>query len=94
MASITWGRQLETGLGVIDRQHKHWVDLFNALARAVDEDRGEQAVNTTLGKIKIVTIQRARLMANVAIICSARSCARSHAASPGRCRKTFMPPMA
>lgn len=48
MASITWGPQLETGIGVIDRQHQHWVDLFNELSAAVEQGRGEAEVGKTL----------------------------------------------
>ncbi len=47
MALITWGEKLETGLTVIDNQHKHWVGLINQLDQAMVEGRGlEQLVET------------------------------------------------
>jgi hemerythrin-like metal-binding protein len=48
MTAITWGPQLETGIGIVDKQHKHWVDLFNALAASTEGDRKEEAILETL----------------------------------------------
>lgn len=47
MPLITWGEKLETGIGVIDRQHQHWVGLINSLDQAMVDGRGlEQLVET------------------------------------------------
>lgn len=48
MASIEWGPQLEVGVSVIDKQHKHWVELYNALDDAAKAGKGKELIGQTL----------------------------------------------
>jgi hemerythrin-like metal-binding protein len=48
MALITWGKNLEVGIGIIDSQHRRLVDLINKLDKATEEGRGNEVVGETL----------------------------------------------
>jgi hemerythrin len=51
MAQIIWGPTLETGIKVIDEQHRHWTELFNALDLAQKQGRGGEVLGPTLEKL-------------------------------------------
>ncbi|MBW1880698.1 MAG: hemerythrin family protein [Deltaproteobacteria bacterium] len=48
MAAISWVPQLETGIEVIDKQHRRWVEIYNALDAAVQAGREEDALTKAL----------------------------------------------
>ncbi|MEZ4220608.1 MAG: bacteriohemerythrin [Polyangiaceae bacterium] len=48
MSAITWGPSLEVGIETIDKQHRRWVELFNALDAAVKEGKEESALGEAL----------------------------------------------
>lgn len=48
MADIIWSPELETGFRTIDKQHQHWVGLFNDLRHAVRDGRGPEVIGGTL----------------------------------------------
>jgi hemerythrin-like metal-binding protein len=48
MAAIDWDKQLEVGIATIDKQHRRWVELYNALDIAVQEGRQESKLGETL----------------------------------------------
>ena len=48
MPAITWGPTLEVGIETIDKQHRRWVELFNALDDAVKEGQAEKALGEAL----------------------------------------------
>lgn len=51
MPLITWGKELEIGVGIIDKQHHGWVDLLNELDVALVEGRGLEQVAVTLNEL-------------------------------------------
>jgi len=60
MPTITWGPELETGIDIIDRQHRHWTELMNDLVDAVKEGRGLDQVGTTLAELADYSISHFR----------------------------------
>ena len=48
MAAITWESKLEVGIKTIDKQHRKWVELYNALDRALETGEEEKKLAETL----------------------------------------------
>ena len=48
MPLIEWGKELETGIRIIDKQHRQWVDLINDLGRAVEAGHEESVLRATV----------------------------------------------
>jgi len=51
MALITWSEQLSVQIDNIDRQHRRWVELVNALDTAVREGREDEQLKKTLADL-------------------------------------------
>ncbi|OGU54003.1 MAG: hypothetical protein A2V66_17790 [Ignavibacteria bacterium RBG_13_36_8] len=48
MAEVIWDNSLLIGVGLIDDQHKIWIDKFNKLASAVECRQGPYQISQTL----------------------------------------------
>jgi hemerythrin-like metal-binding protein len=48
MAAIDWDTRLEVGIATIDKQHRRWVGMYNALDKAMQEGRDEDMLGKTL----------------------------------------------
>ena len=55
MAIITWGPTLETGIKIIDEQHKVLVDLINQLHDAMTGGRGPEVMHETFDELRKYT---------------------------------------
>ncbi|MGR9046446.1 MAG: hemerythrin domain-containing protein [Gammaproteobacteria bacterium] len=51
MSILTWNKQLVLGIEVIDKQHKHLVDLINRLAEAVALGQSDQSMTAVIGEL-------------------------------------------
>jgi hemerythrin len=49
MKKIQWDDSLSVGVGVIDDQHKKWIDQYNSVVEAIESRRGPAPVAKTLG---------------------------------------------
>jgi len=56
MALIVWQKQLETGHGKIDEQHKSLVEIFNRLHGAMKQGRGKAELEGILVFLKDYTV--------------------------------------
>jgi hemerythrin-like metal-binding protein len=57
MALIVWNKQLETGNGKIDEQHKALVEAFNKLHTAMKQGKGKDELGNTLNFLANYTVQ-------------------------------------
>jgi hemerythrin len=39
MLTIRWTEDCETGVALVDEQHKHLIDVMNRLAKAIDQKK-------------------------------------------------------
>ena len=51
MPLITWGPQIETGIQIIDAQHKRLVGIINELNEAMKEDRSNEIMAATMAEL-------------------------------------------
>ncbi len=51
MPLITWGPKYETGLNIIDEQHRGLVDLINELNEALVEERGKEVMDRVFDEL-------------------------------------------
>ena len=51
MPLITWGPQLDTGIAIIDSQHKRLVDIINELNDAVTAGRSDEIMGAILDEL-------------------------------------------
>ena len=49
MEKLEWKDNLSVGVGLIDDQHRKWIEHFNNVADAVDAHRGDDHITDTLG---------------------------------------------
>ena len=49
MSQIIWDESLSTGIGLIDEQHKKWIEHLHNVETAIRAQRGMQQVANTLG---------------------------------------------
>jgi len=55
MALITWGPRLETGLAIIDSQHKRLVDIINQLNDALEAGRSDEMMGAIFDELVAYT---------------------------------------
>ena len=55
MPLITWGPQLETGIAIIDSQHKRLVDIINELNDALEAGRSDEIMGATFDELVAYT---------------------------------------
>jgi hemerythrin-like metal-binding protein len=55
MPLITWGPQLETGLAIIDSQHKRLVDIINQLDDALEAGRSSEIMGAIFDELVAYT---------------------------------------
>jgi len=53
--SIEWSRELETGNGVIDGQHRELIDRYNGFLSSLKEGKGKAEVGRILGFLEEYT---------------------------------------
>jgi hemerythrin-like metal-binding protein len=53
MALIAWTKGLETGIGPVDGQHRHLVELINSLEQAVRNAAAEAALQKTFSELML-----------------------------------------
>ena len=51
MAEIEWGSDLETGVDLMDEQHRRMVEIYNELAAARMTGKGHKTMSRTLGAL-------------------------------------------
>ena len=51
MPLITWGPQLETGIAIIDSQHKRLVDIINEMNDALVEGRSDEIMSAIFDEL-------------------------------------------
>lgn len=51
MPLITWGPKIETGIRIIDAQHKRLVEIINELNEALKEERSNELMGATLNEL-------------------------------------------
>lgn len=55
MDNITWSSQLETGIGIIDRDHKVLVDLLNQVAAVIGDNEERAVMGSVLNSLSEYT---------------------------------------
>ena len=55
MPLITWGPRLETGIAIIDAQHKRLVDIINEFHDAVEADRSDEIMGAIFDELVAYT---------------------------------------
>ena len=55
MPLITWGPRLETGIAIIDAQHKRLVDIINELNDALEAGRSDEIMGAILEELVAYT---------------------------------------
>jgi hemerythrin len=48
MSNIQWGESLSVGVGLIDEQHRKWIERLNEVESAIKSRRGMQQIVSTL----------------------------------------------
>jgi hemerythrin len=48
MSNIQWGESLSVGVGLIDEQHRKWIERLNEVESAIKARRGMQQIVSTL----------------------------------------------
>ncbi len=46
-----WSEQLETGIALVDTEHRKLLDLLNAIHQAMEQGRGKEAIGTILNEL-------------------------------------------
>ncbi|OHD55532.1 MAG: hemerythrin [Spirochaetes bacterium GWF1_51_8] len=57
MVFMTWSGYLSVGIEQIDTQHKHLIDLINALYDAMSKGQGKAAMENTLDELAKYTVE-------------------------------------
>ncbi|MBF0154018.1 MAG: bacteriohemerythrin [Magnetococcales bacterium] len=51
-----WSEQLETGITVVDNDHRQLLDMLNAIHKAMEQGRGKEAIGDILSKLAQYTV--------------------------------------
>ena len=52
MSLVTWSREFETGIGIIDEQHQRFFDLVNALQDDIDGGNALTVIGEHLARVE------------------------------------------
>ena len=56
MSNIQWGESLSVGVGLIDEQHRKWIERLHEVESAIQSRRGMQQVVSTLDFLSEYTV--------------------------------------